>query len=253
MNPFAVIFAICCLASARARPTYGHGGTSQLEGVPNDSHYGKLTYPHYDILELGSEIKGSLPPAVVEITKKVVIKEPKPYPVKVPVPVPHPVEVAKPYPVVETKIIKVPHPVPVEVIKKIPVPFEVPKPFPVPSEEFKAPHLQAPVSSYGGSFSGHDQFGHQQAAEVHEESQDGGGYSGGYDGGYGGGYEGGSDGGSDGGYGGGFEGGDNGGSYASADQSQSYGSHVQPEQYGWVPVQMIHDAGEAQQIEEHQQ
>lgn len=227
----AVIIAICCLATSQARPGYEHGGsTMQLKGVPDESHYGKLTYPHFDVIHLGSAIKDSLPPAVVHITKKVIVKEPQPYPVKVPVPVPHPVEVAKPYPVIQTKIIKVPHPVPYEVIKKVAVPFEVPKPYPVPTDEFKAPHIEAPVASYGGSFSGHDQLGgHQQLNEVYEENQQSGGYGGGYDGG--------------------FEGGDSAGGYSAADQSVAHESQVQP-QGMWVPLQMGQVGGEGQQAEE---
>ncbi|XP_008192309.1 uncharacterized protein LOC103312710 [Tribolium castaneum] len=224
MKPFAVILAFCCLA--HARPGFEHHGGHHLEGVPNESHYGKLHYPKFDIIHLGSAIKDTLPPAVVEITKKVVIKEPHPYPVKVPVPVPHPIEVPKPYPVVHTKLVKVPHPVPVEIIKKVPVAFEVPKPFPVPVEEFKG-HQGGSEGSFGGSFGGHEQFGHQQLNEVHEEGQEGGGFEGG------------------------FHGGDNAGGFSEQDQSGAYGTQVnaQAQQVGWVPLQM---AGEQQAQEQHQ-
>lgn len=216
------------MATIQARPGFIHEDGHKLEGVPNESHYGKLHYPKYDVIHLGSAIKGHLPPAVVEITKKVVIKEPQPYPVKVSVPVPHPVEVPKPFPVVHTKIIKVPHPVPYEVIKKVPVAFEVPKPFPVPIEEFKhhGGGGGGGEGSFGGSFGGHEQFGHQQLNEVHEQNQEGGGLEGG------------------------FEGGDNAGGYSENDQSGAYGT--QSQQVGWVPIQMVvADNGQQQAQEQH--
>ncbi|RZB38794.1 hypothetical protein BDFB_011336 [Asbolus verrucosus] len=217
MNPFAVIFAICCLATAQARPGFDHGGGSQqLQGVPDLSHYGKLTYPKFDVIDLGGGVKDSLPPAVVEITKTVSIKEPQPYPVKFPVPVPHPVPVAKPYPVVQTKIVKIPQPFPVEVIKKVPVPIEVPKPFPVPSHE----------GSFGGSFAGHGQLGYQKLDEASS--------------------------GDEGGYGGGFEGAAHAGGYAEADQSGAYGTQVQAQQVGWVPIAMVQQGGYSSEQAEEQ-
>lgn len=158
------MFLVAVCSSAPSQASFSHGGGhQQLSGVPDISDYGKLTYPKFDVIHLGLDIKNSLPPATVQITEYKTVKIPQPYPVKIPVPHPVVVPVAKPYPVVETKILKVPVPVPHEVIKQVPVHIEVSKPFPVPSGHY---HHQADEgaggdSSYGGSFGGHGQSGEE--------------------------------------------------------------------------------------------
>lgn len=158
------MFLVAICSSAPSRASFSHGGGNlQLSGVPDLSHYGKLTYPKYDVVHLGLEIKNSLPPATVQITEYKTVKIPEPYPVKVPVPHPVVVPVAKPYPVVETKILKIPVPVPHEVIKQVPVHIEVPKPYPVPSGDYRHQTEEGDGgdTSYGGSFEGHAQSGEE--------------------------------------------------------------------------------------------
>ncbi|XP_044749447.1 myrosinase-binding protein 2-like isoform X2 [Coccinella septempunctata] len=139
---------------------HGYGQQQQLHSVPEFESYGKIVYPHFDIIELGSYQEGHIPPKTVHITKKIVITEPKPYPVKVPHPVPYPVPQKVPYPVVHTELLKVPHPVPYPVTKTVQVPVEVPKPYPVPEHEFKG--SEGGDSGYGGNQNGGDQGSYAQ-------------------------------------------------------------------------------------------
>ncbi|CAH0560912.1 unnamed protein product [Brassicogethes aeneus] len=199
MNPFAVVFAICCLATAQARPGHIGGGEHyQLEGVPGVDAYGKTQYPQFNIIELGEYSKGQLPPATIVSNKQITIKVPQPYPVKVPHPVHVPVPVAKPYPVIQTKIVQVPQHVPYEVIKRVPVPVEVPKPYPVPANEHHSHQSQENFGgSFEGAFGGHNAVsnsygvpGHQQGTPLGEgqyaqqENHHQSGYDGAQQGGY---------------------------------------------------------------------
>lgn len=132
----ALVFAICCMSAAQARPggyldlaalglsggqSGGQGGGSpppgnyQLVGVPDESAYADLTFPEQPIQDLGTISEGEVPADSVRVTKTITIKVPQPYPVEVSNPVPYPVEVAKPYPVPVTKLVHVPHPVPFDV------------------------------------------------------------------------------------------------------------------------------------------
>lgn len=142
--------AICCLAAAKAAPSHWDSGSSsqQLEGVPDLETYSKISFPKYDILDLGEYSKGHVPGDEIKVTKESKITIPQPYPVKIPVPQPYPVHIEKPYPVHETKIVKVPYPVPQVIEKKVPYPVEVPKPYPV--------HVNSDEGSHGGGF---DQLG----------------------------------------------------------------------------------------------
>lgn len=187
--------AICCSVPSQASFSHG-GGHEQLSAVPDVSHYGKLTYPKYDFIHLGTDIKSSLPPTTVQITEFKTVQIPKPYPVKVPVPHPVLVHVPKPFPVVETKILKVPVPVPHEVIKQVPVPIEVPKPFPVSSGDYNHHHEGGDGGGGGGSYGGESSYGGSFSENQNGEE------------GYG---------------------------YGDADQSQNYVAHVEAEK-GWVPV-----------------
>ncbi|KAL3265448.1 hypothetical protein HHI36_009652 [Cryptolaemus montrouzieri] len=149
------ILAVFC---SKAYPEYHHERGHSLQAIPDLESYGKIQYPHFDIIELGSYQKGDIPPKVIHITKKIVIKQPHPYPVKVPHPVPYPVPHKVPYPVVHTKVETVAQPVPYPVIKTVQVPVEVPKPYPVPVHDYKAP--DGGQTAYGGGTSGSGQEHH---------------------------------------------------------------------------------------------
>ncbi|XP_045479945.1 alpha/beta-gliadin A-V-like [Harmonia axyridis] len=171
-----VVFTLCfSKAYSEYHHGYGQQQQQQLQTVPDFESYGKIEYPHFDIIELGSYQKGDIPPKTIHLTKKIVIKEPKPYPVKVPHPVPYPVPHKVPYPVVHTELVKVPHPVPYPVTKTVPVPVEVPKPYPVPSHELQ--DSGEGQSGYGGGQNGGDQgnyaeFNQQSGGEQDYGSQD---------------------------------------------------------------------------------
>lgn len=138
----------------------GYKYEHKLQTVPNKDSYGKIEYPHFDIIELGEYKKHHLPPKVIHVNKRIVIKEPKPYPVKVPHHVPYPVIQKVPYPVINKEIVKVPEPIPYPVVKTIHVPVEVPKPYPVPSHEFEVP--SPAIGNTGYEQSGYDQHGYDQ-------------------------------------------------------------------------------------------
>lgn len=156
------VLAICCLGAAKAIPSQwgssSSSGQQQLEGVPDLFTFGKITYPKYDILDLGEYTKDHVPGDEIKITKESKITIPKPYPVKIPIPQPYPVHIDKPYPVHETKIVKVPVPVTQIVEKKVPYPVEVPKPYPVQVHT----HSEG-LESLGGGGGGLE--GHHQALE----------------------------------------------------------------------------------------
>ncbi|XP_066147075.1 uncharacterized protein [Euwallacea fornicatus] len=163
MINFGAVLAICCLGAAKATPSqWGSSGSSsqQLEGVPDLEIYSKITYPKYDILDLGEYSKDHLPGDEIKVTKDSKITIPQPYPVKVPVPQPYPVHIDKPYPVHETKIVKVPVPVPQIVEKKVPYPVEVPKPYPVQLHT-QADNGGSGLEHYGGGGGGGGLEGHQ--------------------------------------------------------------------------------------------
>ncbi|KAF7272202.1 hypothetical protein GWI33_015000 [Rhynchophorus ferrugineus] len=175
--PQASVIAICCLATAKALPSgigglgggsygggsYGGGGGGssggqvQLDGVPDIESYGGISYPNYNIIDLGEYAKGHVPGDEIKISRDSKITIPSPYPVKIPVPQPYPVPVDKPYPVVETKYVKVPYPVTQVLEKKVPYPVEVPKPYPVPiSSGDGGQGLGGGLGGgFGGSFGGH--------------------------------------------------------------------------------------------------
>ncbi|ENN80991.1 hypothetical protein HUJ04_011621 [Dendroctonus ponderosae] len=147
MMIFDAVLAICFLQAAKAEPSnWGLSSNQQLEGVPDLETYTKITYPKYDILDLGDYSKGHLPGDEIKLTKESKLTIPQPYPVKIPIPQPYSVHIDKPYPVHEAKIVKVPVPVPQIVEKKVPYPVEVPKPYPVQVES---------DGGNGGGYEGH--------------------------------------------------------------------------------------------------
>ncbi|KAK9886867.1 hypothetical protein WA026_019124 [Henosepilachna vigintioctopunctata] len=157
---FKITVTILAIFCSNAHTEYHHGGGQNLQTVPQIESYGKIKYPHYDIIDLGTHQKGLIPPKVVQITKKVVIREPKPYPVEIPHPVPYPVPHKVPFPVVHTKILKVPEPVPFPVTKTVHVPLEVPKPYPVSAHEYQG--SSGDQTGYGGGAGGFSQHDNNQ-------------------------------------------------------------------------------------------
>ncbi|KAL1489723.1 hypothetical protein ABEB36_013658 [Hypothenemus hampei] len=180
-NFYGTVLAICCLGAAKAAPSQWGSSSSQqqLDGVPDLFTFGKITFPKYDLLDLGEYSKDHLPGDEIKVTKESKITIPQPYPVKIPIPQPYPVHIEKPYPVHETKIIKVPVPVPQIVEKKVPYPVEVPKPYPV--------HIQdhSENGGGGGGFEIHQALegGGYGVQEEHAELPSNEGYEGGIGGG----------------------------------------------------------------------
>ncbi|XP_045479641.1 uncharacterized protein LOC123684425 [Harmonia axyridis] len=139
-----LIVTFSIFSSSSAIPGY-HSGGHKLRTVPEGASYGKIQYPHFDIIDLGDYRKNGLPPKYIHVNKKIVIKEPKPYHVKVPHHVPYPVIQKVPYPVVNKEIVKVPQPIPYPVLKTVHIPVEVPKPYPVSSHEYEEKTVHIPV------------------------------------------------------------------------------------------------------------
>ncbi|XP_060532502.1 uncharacterized protein LOC132705714 [Cylas formicarius] len=168
MNIFVAGIAICSLLGPKASAShYGSGQQQQqLEGIPDLSSFGKISYPKYDILDLGEYSHDHVPGPEIKITKESKITIPQPYPVKIPVPQPYPVHVPKPYPVEHTKLVKVPVPVPQVIEKKVPYPVEVPKPYPVPVHQ----------ENHGGYDNNAQQIGGYGGGVEHQQALEGGGY-----------------------------------------------------------------------------